>query len=349
MSEFAKKLIAWQRRNGRHDLPWQQTQDPYRVWLSEIMLQQTQVDTVIPYYQRFLARCPDVASLAAAPLDDVLALWSGLGYYARARNLHSAARSVMEKHGGQFPRTAAGLAELPGIGRSTAAAVASFCFGERVAILDGNVKRVLCRHFAIEGYPGERAVEQKLWALAESLLPAKDISIYPQAQMDLGAMICTRSKPRCLHCPVNASCQARAEGRENELPTARPRKTVPERSCGVLLLRCQGAILLEQRPAAGIWGGLYSLPEMLEEESAADCALRRFGLSKLKFVAGEDLHHSFTHFGLTLTPWQAELRKLPLQVNAPNLRWVAQQELEGIGLPAPIRKLVQRSFAPGKA
>lgn len=340
MSEFAAKLIAWHADHGRHDLPWQHTQDPYRVWLSEIMLQQTQVDTVIPYYLRFLEHFPTVASLAAAPQDAVLALWAGLGYYARARNLHWAAQAVMHDCGGVFPQTAAGLAALPGIGRSTAAAIASFCFGERAAILDGNVKRVLCRHFGIEGFPGARAVEQRLWALAEALLPDAGIAIYPQAQMDLGATICTRSKPRCLHCPVSETCVARRTGREATLPVARPKKAVPQRACGMLLVEAGGAVLLEQRPAAGIWGGLYSLPEMVEGESAPQAALRRLGLALTDFQALEPVRHSFTHFTLNITPWRIGLLKPPPMAHDPVLRWVMRDELGAIGLPAPIRRLL---------
>ncbi len=226
MSDFADRLIAWQRHNGRHDLPWQGGHDPYRIWLSEIMLQQTQVDTVIPYYQRFLARFPDVASLAAAPVEDVMALWSGLGYYARARNLHRAACTIVEAHGGAFPRSAAEIAGLPGIGRSTAAAIAAFAYGERAAILDGNVKRVLCRIFGVEGFPGEKAVENRLWALAESLLPEHEVGRYIQAQMDLGATLCTRGKPACSRCPFADDCVARRENRVAELPTPRPKKVV---------------------------------------------------------------------------------------------------------------------------
>ncbi|HEX5127493.1 MAG TPA: A/G-specific adenine glycosylase, partial [Rhodocyclaceae bacterium] len=252
---FAENLITWQRQHGRHNLPWQNSRDPYHVWLSEIMLQQTQVDTVIPYYQRFLANFPTVAALAAASSDAVLAHWSGLGYYARARNLYRAAQIVMEQHGGRFPDNSSALVQLPGIGRSTAAAIASFCFGERAAILDGNVKRVLTRQFGIEGFTGARAVEQSLWTLADSLLPVDNIESYTQGLMDLGATICTRNKPICLHCPVAKTCVARQEGRQAELPAARPKRIIPQRSTAVLLLATDDAVLLEQRPASGIWGG----------------------------------------------------------------------------------------------
>ncbi|MDQ8020194.1 MAG: A/G-specific adenine glycosylase [Moraxellaceae bacterium] len=340
MSKFADTLVSWQRQHGRHDLPWQQTRDPYRVWLSEIMLQQTQVDTVIPYYDRFLQHFPDVASLAAAPQDAVLAQWSGLGYYARARNLHKAAQIVMAQHGGQFPQTAAGLVELPGIGRSTAAAIASFCFGERAAILDGNVKRVLCRHRGVDGFPGERAVENHLWALADALLPAEGIDTYTQALMDLGATLCTRSRPTCAICPVAADCVARETGRQAELPAARPRKPVPQRALDVLVLRARGRVLMERRPASGIWGGLYSLPECGEGESPLACAQRRFGIAAADATALPPLRHSFTHFTLTLTPWLIELPKLPRMASDDSLYWADADTLPSLGLPAPIKRLL---------
>jgi A/G-specific adenine glycosylase len=342
MSEFAVTLVTWQASHGRNDLPWQQNREPYHIWLSEIMLQQTQVDTVIPYYQRFLQRFPDVAALAAAPLDDVLALWSGLGYYARARNLHRAAQMVMSDFNGVFPDTAAGLITLPGIGRSTAAAIASFCYGERVAILDGNVKRVLARHYGINGFPGERAIEQDMWALAESLVPERGVDVYPQAIMDLGATICTRSKPLCLHCPVTTSCVARREGRQAELPTPKPRKKVPQRESAMLVLRAQNRVLLEQRPASGIWGGLFSLPEMEVGEDAASLMQRRFGLSpRAEASALTPVRHAFTHFGLTIQPWLVDLKKMPATLNEPNLSWTDLASLENVGLPAPIRRLLQ--------
>jgi A/G-specific adenine glycosylase len=348
MSKFAVTLIEWQVTHGRNDLPWQEQEkrgkgrDPYRVWLSEIMLQQTQVDTVIPYYQRFLQRFPDVAALAAAPLDDVLALWSGLGYYARARNLHRAAQLVMSDHGGVFPRSAAALVELPGIGRSTAAAIASFCYGERVAILDGNVKRVLARHFGIEGFPGERAIEQDMWALAESLVPERGADVYPQAIMDLGATICTRSKPLCLHCPVTTTCIARETGRQGELPTPKPRKAVPQRESAMLVLRAGNRVLLEQRPASGIWGGLFSLPELAADEDAASLMQRRFGLSsKATAHALDPVRHVFTHFSLTIQPWLVDLKKMPAALNEPNLNWADLAALDSVGLPAPIRRLLE--------
>ncbi|WP_374599894.1 A/G-specific adenine glycosylase [Niveibacterium sp.] len=338
MSQFADTLIAWQRAHGRHDLPWQASRDAYRVWLSEIMLQQTQVDTVIPYYQRFLARFPDLASLAAAPVDDVLALWSGLGYYARARNLHATAQQIARMHGGRFPQSASAIAELPGIGRSTAAAIAAFCFGERAAILDGNVKRVLARHFGIEGFPGVRAVEQSMWALAESLLPAQGVDTYTQSLMDLGATVCTRSRPRCADCPVTGSCVARQQGRQAELPTPRPTRVVPERQSRVLIARNDGAVLLQKRPPQGIWGGLYALPEIPDELDAEAHALALGLRANGGATPLPPLRHAFTHFRLTLEPQLLDVSGEGF--HDPAWRWAAPHEWDSLGLPTPVRRLL---------
>src|SRR5206468_6743411 len=276
-ASFAARVIAWHRRHGRHDLPWQRTRDPYRIWLSEVMLQQTQVATVIPYYERFLARFPDVESLAGAELDDVLALWSGLGYYSRARNLHAAAQVLVESRRGRFPRTREGLGLLPGLGRSTAAAIAVFAFGEREAILDGNVKRVLARHFAVRGNPGEKRVENRLWKLAEAQVPEKDVERYTQALMDLGAGVCTRARPACARCPLEASCEARSQGKVEAYPRPRPRRLVPLKKTAMLLLLREGEVLLEKRPPAGLWGGLWCLPEISPGADPRDYCRRRFG------------------------------------------------------------------------
>jgi len=339
MSDFAQRLIDWQQKHGRHGLPWQHTRDPYRVWLSEIMLQQTQVDTVIPYYQRFLQRFPDVAALASAPSADVMALWSGLGYYARARNLHRAAQVVMTEHAGEFPRSAEAIATLPGIGRSTAAAIAAFCFDERAAILDGNVKRVLARHAAIEGFPGQRAVEQQLWTLAEARLPARGVAIYTQALMDLGATICTRSRPDCARCPVAGDCLGYLSGRQAELPTPKPRKAVPERATRLLLARNpEGEILLETRPAAGIWGGLCVPPEIPETLEPAAFA-RSLGLSVIEAPRPlAPIRHVFTHFKLDITPVLCEVRAQA--VHDSRWSWAGPQAWARTGLPAPVRRIL---------
>jgi A/G-specific adenine glycosylase len=340
MSDFAHRLINWHKTHGRHDLPWQNTRDPYRIWVSEIMLQQTQVLSVIPYFQRFLTRFPDIASLAAAPIDAVLAHWSGLGYYARARNLHAAAQQVVARHAGQFPQAVADIAALPGIGRSTAAAIGAFAFGTRGAILDGNVKRVLARCFGIAGYPGELAVQNRLWAMAESLLPAADIEIYTQALMDLGATLCTRGKPRCGDCPLQAQCVACQTGRSAELPTAKPRAALPQRETVVLILQHGGEVLLEKRPASGVWGGLWSFPEIEAAAILQARLMQGFGVQALRVMALAPLAHSFTHFHLTLRPlWVAT--SAPAQ-SRPGQVWLALEEARGAAIPTPVRKLLDR-------
>ncbi len=339
---FAPRLIAWQRVHGRHGLPWQRTRDPYSVWLSEIMLQQTQVATVIPYYERFLARFPDVAALAAAPLDEVMALWSGLGYYSRARNLHRCACEVIDKYDGSFPNSAAELAELPGIGRSTAAAIAAFSFGAHETILDGNVKRVLTRIFGIEGVPSEKRVENTLWGLAESLLPTSEIDTYTQGLMDLGATLCVRGRPHCTRCPFAEECVAHLSGRERELPTAKPKKVLPKRQTLMLVL-CDGeSVLLERRPPTGIWGGLWSLPEAIDEAVLASCAAR-FGVTEpLQPLAS--LTHTFTHFQLTIEPRLATIdggKNIRYGVAENSYAWVPLHDTSAYGLPAPVRRLTE--------
>jgi len=339
MSDFAQRLIGWQRSHGRRGLPWQENADPYRVWLSEIMLQQTQVGAVVPYYARFLARCPALADLAAAPREAVMALWSGLGYYARARNLHACAQQIMSAHGGVFPRTPEALARLPGIGRSTANAIAVFCFGARVAILDGNVKRLLCRHRGIDGFPGAAAVESRLWRDAEALLPPDDVATYIQAQMDMGATVCTRTRPRCAICPVAGDCVALRDGRVTALPAPRPRKTLPERAACVLVLLADGRVLLEERPPAGIWGGLLSLPELPADSAVADYCATRLGARVAAVSPAPTFVHGFTHFRLRIRPLVCVATPLRRAAEA-GLRWADRAELGALPLPAPIRKLL---------
>ena len=333
---FSGRLIAWQKTAGRHDLPWQQTRDPYRIWLSEIMLQQTQVATVIPYFQRFLARFPTLQALAAAPLEAVIEHWAGLGYYARARNLHRCAQQLVAVHAGKWPDSATQLSALPGIGRSTAAAIAAFAFGQRSAILDGNVKRVLCRHFAVEGFPGQAAVDRELWALAERLLPEGDIEAYTQGLMDLGATLCTRSRPRCADCPLAATCQAQLSGRQSELPAARPRPKVPERRAGFVLISDGRHLLLERRPPHGLWGGLLVPPE-----GDAAAVLARLGLQAESRRDLAPLKHAFTHFRLTLEPVLCMVEPA-LAVSEPGMNWIAIDAAAAAGVPTPIRKLIER-------
>ncbi|HEY6240486.1 MAG TPA: A/G-specific adenine glycosylase [Burkholderiales bacterium] len=340
MSELARRLVRWQAQHGRHDLPWQGTRDPYRIWLSEVMLQQTQDATVIPYFKRFLARFPDVGSLARAPLDDVLAVWSGLGYYSRARNLHAAAQAVVETHDGRFPGTRAALESLPGVGRSTAAAIAVFGFGKREAILDGNVKRVLARHFAVRGYPGEARVEKRLWRLAESQIPTRNIEAYTQALMDLGASLCTRTRPACASCPLKKSCEARARGRVEAYPQPRPRKVRPERKASMLLLLRAGEVFLERRPPAGVWGGLWCLPEMPSDADPGEYCGRRFGAK----LAGAErlplLRHEFTHFTLNIAPLVCRLDSASHCAAEPGQIWLLLEEADKAAVPSPVRKLL---------
>jgi len=321
--------VRWQARHGRHDLPWQGTRDPYRIWLSEVMLQQTQVATVIPYYRRFLARFPDVKSLAAAAEDDVLRLWSGLGYYSRARNLHAAARAIAAEYKGRFPRTREALESLPGLGRSTAAAIAVFAFGKREAILDGNVKRVLARHFAVRGYPGEPRVQRRLWTLAEGELPARSIESYTQGLMDLGAELCTRTRPSCASCPLNKTCRAYALGKAEAFPEPRPRRKRPERSTSMLLLLHKGEVLLQKRPPTGVWGGMSCYPELASgsENSAVGKNLPA-------------VRHEFTHFTLNITPVVRVLESASPRAMEPGQVWLTVADAIGAAVPAPVRKLL---------
>jgi A/G-specific adenine glycosylase len=344
--DFAHRLIAWQRAHGRHDLPWQANRDPYPVWLSEIMLQQTQVETVIPYYRRFLARFPDIPGLAAAGEDEVLAHWSGLGYYGRARYLHAAARRIVADHGGRFPDDIGTIRALPGIGRSTAAAIAAFAFGQRRAILDGNVKRVLTRVFGVEGWPGDKVVEARLWDLAESLLPATDIHAYTQGLMDLGATVCTRGRPRCEACPFRDDCVAHRQGRQRELPGPRPRRSIPQRSVTMLVLHRPGEVLLKKRPPTGVWGGLWSLPECGEADDPREMA-RRLGYAAAKAVELPAFTHVFTHFRLCIRPCSLAVRGTGA-VEEPGRVWLALDDLEGAALPAPVRRILQ-GLAAGQA
>ena len=340
MEHFAAALIDWHRTHGRHDLPWQATRDPYAIWVSEIMLQQTQVATVIPYYRRFIDRFPDIERLAAAPLEAVLTLWSGLGYYSRARNLHRAAQTMMREHRGRFPAAYERVVALPGIGRSTAAAICAFAFGERRAILDGNVKRVLARHFCIEGHPGNKEVEAALWRKAEALLPSEDVGPYTQALMDLGAGVCTRHKPQCGTCPLVTGCLARLKGLVHLLPTPRPRKALPHRRTIMLVLEHEGQVLLERRPESGIWGGLWSLPEVPEEETEPLC-LARYGAHVIGARTLAQIEHGFTHFSLTIDPRLVRVSQLQPRVTAPNQIWMPLGEALDAAIPTPVRRILR--------
>ena len=335
---FGAAVIRWQRSHGRHGLPWQGTRDPYRVWLSEVMLQQTQVSTVLDYYPRFLARFPSVQVLAAAPLDDVLALWSGLGYYSRARNLHRCAQVVVAEHGGAFPGSSEALATLPGIGRSTAAAIAAFCFGERAAILDGNVRRVLARATGFDGDLASAAEVNRLWQQAEALLPRRDVDVYTQGLMDLGATVCLARKPNCLICPLADRCVARAGGQPERLPVKTRRLKRGRRLHALLWLRRGEQVYLVQRPASGVWAGLWSLPEFEEAPQLEDLVQAWPGQGEWL----PNVEHALTHFDWTLQPlaWTLPPRgKLP--GGLPEGRWFTRAEALALGLPAPIRRLLE--------
>ena len=340
MTHFSQQLISWQKQHGRHGLPWQGTRDAYRIWLSEIMLQQTQVATVIPYYARFLARFPTLAELASASEDEVLRLWSGLGYYSRGRNLLRAALIVAEKFNGEFPRNFADILALPGVGRSTAAAISAFAFGERRAILDGNVKRVFARHFGVAGFPGDKRVETKLWEQAERALPKTNIETYTQALMDLGATLCLRSRPLCAACPISATCVANRENRIHELPSPRPKKIVPEKSTTMLLIGHNGEVLLEKRPPTGVWASLWCFPELANGISAENFCRERFGLEIETRRPWDVLQHGFTHFKLSITPRPVVVRSQDTHAGEPGVVWLSVEDALGAAIPKPVRALL---------
>ncbi len=339
---LATRVVRWQRQHGRNGLPWQGTRDPYRVWLSEVMLQQTQVSTVLDYYPRFVARLPTVQALAAAPLDDVLALWSGLGYYSRARHLHRCAQQVVGMHGGVFPGSSAALATLPGIGRSTAAAIAAFCFGERAAILDGNVKRVLTRLLGFGGDLALAAEEKRLWAAAEALLPARDVDVYTQGLMDLGATVCLARKPSCPLCPLAGHCVARQAGIPERYPVRTRKLNRGQRDNALLWLEHRGRWWLVQRPPRGVWAGLWTLPEYASKDALVDAT----GGWPGRGTWLPEIRHALTHFDWTLHPlaWRWPLRSRTVPELPPG-RWATPDEAQALGLPAPVRRLLQTSVS----
>ncbi len=339
---FQRRVLAWFDHFGRHNLPWQRDITPYRVWVSEIMLQQTQVTTVIPYYQRFMQRFPTVAALAASPQDDVLQHWAGLGYYARARNLHRCAQVVVAEHGGQFPRDLDALTALPGIGRSTAGAIASISMGIPAPILDGNVKRVLTRVHAVEGWPGTTTVANRLWQIAEHYTPRQRCAHFTQAMMDLGATVCTRGKPACTLCPLVDLCQAAAQGNPTDYPHAKPKKQKPVRATWMLALQYRRQILLYRRPQQGIWGGLWSLPEYPSEQAVQE-ALALRGLQPSTVEALAPFRHSFSHYHLDIHPIQVRLRRKPAAImDGEEQVWYNGEQLQQVGLAAPVKSLLQQ-------
>jgi len=344
---FSTRLLSWFWQHGRKDLPWQCNPTPYRVWVSEIMLQQTQVTTVIPYFERFMQRFPDMHALAAADQDEVLHLWTGLGYYARGRNLHKAAQTIRDKHAGEFPSVIEQVMALPGIGPSTAGAILSLSKGQQHAILDGNVKRVLARYHAIEGWPGSPAIEKQMWRLAEQHTPKKDNAAYTQAIMDLGATLCRRSKPLCPLCPQKDSCQALAQNRQTQLPIARPKKALPIKTTTMLMLENgDGKLLLQQRPPAGIWGGLWSFPELLQS-APNDSDIQQWCRNELGYEIKINqrwpiVRHSFSHFHLDIEPVWLHSDQQQNRIADNNATWFSNAAPASIGLAAPVKQLLER-------
>jgi len=345
---LSDKVVRWQKAYGRHGLPWQGSRDPYHVWLSEIMLQQTQVATVIPYYQRFLQRFPDIHALAAASLNDVLTLWSGLGYYSRARSLHRAAQTIQFERGGRFPTTHAEILALPGIGRSTAAAICVFAFGGSEAILDGNVKRLFARRFAIPGYPGNPDVAAALWREAEQCLPSSDIEAYTQGLMDLGATVCTRVKPRCDACPLAEDCIAFARQAIKDFPAPRPRVALPQRQTRMLILLHGHEVLLEKRAPTGIWGGLWSFPEVGPAADIVPLCAGEYGAEIGSHEVLSTVSHAFTHFKLDIVPQRLIVKRLAPHAAQPRYVWLSVDDALRAAIPAPVKRILT-SLAGGKS
>ncbi len=341
---FSHKLLVWFDQHGRKTLPWQQNRDPYRVWVSEIMLQQTQVKAVIPYFERFMQRFPDIDSLAAADHDSVMHHWSGLGYYARARNLHKAARMIVADHGSKFPEDFEQVVRLPGIGKSTAGAILAFCFGQHHAILDGNVKRVLTRHYGIEGYPGVRKVEQTLWDLAKKLTPERRVGDYTQAIMDLGATLCTRSRPDCPQCPVAESCEASRTQTQSRYPFRKPKAAKKQKEIAMLIIQRQsGEILLEKRAETGIWGGLWSVPEEAKDSDLLAAVKEKYGFQVDDTKPLDVMRHSFTHYDLLAHPHWIQITEKQLRImDCEQLVWYNPGSPQNIGLPAVIDRLLAK-------
>ena len=344
-ASLSTRILNWYDRYGRHDLPWQQQRTPYRVWIAEVMLQQTQVTTVIPYYQRFMKTFPELKSLAAAPLEHVLEQWAGLGYYSRARNLHKTASIIMAEHDGEFPLDFEEVVALPGIGRSTAGAILAQALDQRHAILDGNVKRVLSRYHAVVGWPGKTTVQQQLWQYAEQHTPAERIADYTQAIMDLGATLCTRSSPRCEQCPLQTDCTAHQDGVVKQYPSPRPKKQLPLKTARLLILTdsATGRIMLEKRPPVGIWGGLWSLPEAELEAEIDQICQQRWGLKMLNIEVCDGFRHTFSHYHLDILPCRVQVQ---LSGNALNEQqdviWCRSEDAQKRALAAPVARILSQ-------
>jgi A/G-specific adenine glycosylase len=344
-ASFSTRVLRWYDRHGRHDLPWQQQRTPYRLWIAEVMLQQTQVSTVIPYYQRFMQAFPDLSDLAEAALDHVLEHWAGLGYYSRARNLHKAARLIAREHGGHFPLVFEDLMALPGIGRSTAGAILAQALDQRHAILDGNVKRVLCRYHAVAGWPGKTAVQNQLWQHAERYTPTRRVAEYTQAIMDLGATLCTRSSPRCGQCPLQTDCAAFLDGTVKHYPAPRPRKQLPVKTARLLILTdaATGRIMLEKRPPTGIWGGLWSLPEVSLGDNVDMVCQQRWGLSVLTNEDCAPFRHTFSHYHFEITPCKVSVAAGEKEVKEHgNITWCISLDAQKRALAAPVARIISR-------
>ncbi|SCZ69121.1 A/G-specific DNA-adenine glycosylase [Photorhabdus luminescens] len=339
--QFSAVVLDWYHRYGRKTLPWQLEKTSYHVWLSEVMLQQTQVATVIPYFQRFISRFPDVTSLAAAPLDEVLHLWTGLGYYARARNLHKSAQQVVELHQGKFPTTFEDVVALPGVGRSTAGAILSLSQGKHFPILDGNVKRVLARCYAVEGWPGKKEVESSLWQISTNVTPAQEVEYFNQAMMDLGAMVCTRSKPKCEICPLNQGCIAYANHSWTKYPGKKPKQSIPEKTAYFLLMQNHNSVWLEQRPPTGIWGGLFAFPQF-ESMDLLNGWLEQSGISHSKHEQLTAFRHTFSHFHLDIVPIKINILSFTTCMDENTGLWYNLQQPATVGLAAPVEYLLQQ-------
>ncbi|GBU12926.1 adenine DNA glycosylase [Enterobacterales bacterium] len=339
IQNFAPLVLDWYQRYGRKTLPWQLEKTPYKVWLSEVMLQQTQVATVIPYFERFMARFPTVGDLAIAPQDEVLHLWTGLGYYARARNLHKAAQTIATEHGGVFPTDFDAVNALPGIGRSTAGAVLSLSLGQHHPILDGNVKRVLSRCYAVDGWPGEKKVENRLWHIAEEVTPAKGVEQFNQAMMDLGAMVCTRSKPKCELCPLKTHCEAYAHNSWAKYPGKKPKKTLPERTAYMLMIQLENGVWLEQRPPVGLWGGLFCFPQFASVEEL-ESGVKKYGVTLDQLQQQTAFRHTFSHFHLDIVPMWLNLRSIPGCMDEGAGLWYNLAQPQSVGLAAPVERLL---------
>ncbi len=343
MNDFAGKILKWSASHGRNDLPWQQQPTAYRVWISEIMLQQTQVTTVIPYYLRFMESFPDANALSGADIDDVLHRWSGLGYYARARNLHKAATIIRDQFAGEFPSSFDDVVNLPGIGRSTAGAILALSRNERQPILDGNVKRVLARYHAVAGWPGKTAVSRALWEYAEQHTPAENVAAYTQAMMDLGATICTRTQPKCNDCPIEKNCEAHALERETEFPGRRARKAKPLKNTQMILVLADEAVYLERRPPSGIWGGLWSFPELEPQQDVSSWCREKLKAAPVELQQWPTVRHSFTHYDLDIVPITVRLQCISGTVaDTDDQMWYEFESPQQVGIAAPVTGLLEK-------